>query len=386
MAKSALYAAMLSTLALTTPASGQKVIYFDGTPSSSADAVPGRYICVFKSTIARNDVRGVATRVAQKHEGQVDHVYTNALKGFSLNISDTAVALLIKNSPEIAYCEQDRIARIPDPVSDAAKGKPGGGTGTPPLQVVDWGVQRVGGPGDGAGTGKTVWVIDSGVDLNHPDLNVDVIRSRSFLSRDSSPDDANGHGTHVAGIIAAKNNDIGTVGVAAGAKVVSLRVLDRRGSGSDAGVILAIDHAYANATPGDVANLSLITSYMQSMNEAVQNLGAKGVHVVSAAGNSGADASNYSPASANGANVYTSSAISDAQGTWATYSNYGAPVDYAEPGSSIYSTNNDGGYTYKSGTSMAAPHLSGILLLGPVRAGGMVTGDPDGQIDSVGTR
>jgi len=167
-----------------------------------------------------------------------------------------------------------------------------------------------------------------------------------------------------------------------------LRVLDRRGNGLDSDVIAAIDYAAGHASPGDVVNLSLITDYMQSMNDAVAGAGAVGIYVVSAAGNNSANVSSYSPASATGPNVFTVSAIADGGGTWAFYSNFGAEVDVAEPGSSIYSLDKNGGYTTKSGTSMAAPHLSGILLAngGTVSLGGYAVGDPDGIPDPIGVR
>jgi len=361
----------------------------------AGDRVPGSYICVFKD--GEPGASDNAVQAARQAGGTVRHTFTNALQGFALSIPDVAVQRLVKGNPNIAYCDQDRIASLPDSGTGIAKGPPGGGGGgggggsggggkPAPAQTVPWGVDRVGGAGNGVG--KTAWVIDTGVDLDHPDLTVDVGRSVSFIANDSSPDDFNGHGTHVAGTIAALNNSFGSVGVAAGANVVSLRVLDRRGNGLDSDVIAAIDYAAGHASPGDVVNLSLITDYMQSMNDAVAGAGAVGIYVVSAAGNNSANVSSYSPASATGPNVFTVSAIADGGGTWAFYSNFGAEVDVAEPGSSIYSLDKNGGYTTKSGTSMAAPHLSGILLAngGTVSLGGYAVGDPDGIPDPIGVR
>ena len=354
---------------------------------NAGDPVPNSFICVFKpgpisaGAEARQSVAAVG--------GRVDRVYTAALRGFAATMSATAVSRLLERNPLIDYCEQDRIASIPEPDGGSARSaaRPGGGGSGSTTETIPWGVARV---GSGDGTGKTAWVIDSGVDLAHPDLRVEPEvanggRSKSFLVRYPSANDTNGHGTHVAGTIAAiGGNGRGVVGVAAGATVVALRVLDGRGSGPDSGVIDAINYAVLKGQAGDVINLSLITTYLQSMNDAVAGASAKGIFVAIAAGNSAVDASNYSPASAQGANVYTVSAFEKGD-RWAYYSNFGPPVDYAEPGTSIYSTDKSGSYSTKSGTSMAAPHMAGILLLngGLPRSSGPVSGDPDGNPDPI---
>ena len=352
---------------------------------NAGDPIPNSYICVFKPgpISAGAEARQMVAAVG----GRVDRVYSSAIRGFAATMSETALNRLLQMDGFIDYCEQDRFATIPEPSDGSTRtaARPGGGGGGTTTETLPWGVVRV---GSGDGRGKTAWVIDSGIDLDHPDLVVDVVRSKSFLAREPSPDDANGHGTHVAGTIAAKANGKGVVGVAAGAKVVALRVLDRRGSGPDSGVIDAINYAVSNGQAGDVINLSLITSKMQSMNDSVAGAGAAGFFVAIAAGNSAVDASNYSPASAEGSNVYTVSAFEQGD-KWAFYSNFGAPVDYAEPGSSIYSTDKNGGYSTKSGTSMAAPHMAGILLLngGVPNSGGTVSGEPaDGRPDPIGVR
>ncbi len=191
---------------------------------------------------------------------------------------------------------------------------------------------------------------------------LDAGRSRSFLGGTTTPQDQNGHGTHVAGTIAAYDNAFGVIGVAPGARVVAVRVLDRRGSGSNSGVIAGVDYVAANGRPGDVANMSLGGGISQALDTAVVNAAAGGVKFAVAAGNDGANANNYSPARANGVNLFTVSAFSNGD-AWASFSNFGnPPVDYAEPGVSIKSTWLSGGYNTISGTSMATPHLAGILL------------------------
>ena len=163
------------------------------------------------------------------------------------------------------------------------------------------------------------------------------------------------------------------MGVAAGATVVAVRVLDNSGSGYASWVIAGVDYVGANGKSGDVANMSLGGSSYQPLDDAV--LGASAVvKFAIAAGNSDADASNYSPAEVNGPNVYTVSAFGQGD-VWASWSNWGYsnPVDYSCPGVNILSLKAGGGTTTMSGTSMATPHLAGILLLGNPGTDGSVT-------------
>ena len=234
--------------------------------------------------------------------------YEVALRGFAAELTQGQLQALRRN-PNVAYVESDQIVMLAPPCG-TPKGGPcppddGGGSS----QVTPWGITRVGGPADG--TGRTAWVIDSGIDLDHPDLNVDVARSANFVTRGKdSPDDGNGHGTHVAGTIAALDNDRDVVGVAAGATVVAVRVLDNSGSGTYSGVIAGVDYVAANGTAGDVANMSLgATGHFQSLHDAITAAADKGIGFAVAAGNESDDASGYEPAHIDHANVYTVSAI-----------------------------------------------------------------------------
>lgn len=362
--------AALPLLAIAIPAQAQV----------AGEKIANSYICVFNSAaVGRGQVQAEAHRSVNAHGGQVAHVYSNTIRGFNARMPAQAVERMQAASPNIAYCEQDQVMATP-PVR--AEAKPGGGGGTQPAQETPWGIIRVG--GGGAGTFQTAWVIDTGIDFTHPDLNVDTARSRSFLGGTSTPADQNGHGTHVAGTIAARDNAIGVIGVAPGAPVVAVRVLDRRGSGSNSGVIAGVDYVAGAGRPGDVANMSLGGGVSAALDQAVVNASAGGVRFALAAGNESDNANNHSPARANGPNVFTVSAFANGGG-FASFSNYGnPPIDFAEPGVAIKSTWLSGGYNTISGTSMATPHLAGLLLAGPVRNGGTVTGDRDASPDVIG--
>jgi len=346
----------------------------------AGDKIPGSYICVFTKEVSRGNAQAEANRSVQAHGGQIKHVYSVALRGFAANMAPQAVENMKANNPRIAYCEQDQVVTAGQVFGMA---RPGGGGGST-QQETPWGITRVN--GGAAGSFQTAWVIDSGIDLTHPDLNVDVARSKSFLGGTTTPQDQNGHGTHVAGTIAAKDNSFGVIGVAPGAPVVAVRVLDRRGSGTNSGVIAGVDYVAQFGKSGDVANMSLGGGISNALDSAVVTAASGGVRFALAAGNESSSATGHSPARANGYNVFTVSAFA-AGDRWASYSNFGnPPIDYAEPGSGIKSTWLSGGYNTISGTSMATPHLAGLLLQGTLRSGGTVSNDPDGNPDIIGVK
>jgi subtilisin family serine protease len=354
--------------------------------SFTTEPIPGQYIVVYKDDLIIGksltdkkvfiaaQTESIASKYALSSE-DVMNVYDNAIAGFAAKLSREQFLNLSKDS-KVKYIEQDQMIILKRPSSG------GGGTPSGP-QETPYGITRVGGANNG--TGLTAWVIDSGVDTDHPDLNVDASRGYSAFTRgrDSGTDDGNGHGSHVAGTIAALNNGIGVVGVAAGATVVPVKVLGGTGSGSTSGVIAGVNHVANNGQPGDVANMSLGGGISQTLDDAVINASnSSRVNFVLAAGNESDDANNHSPARANGPYIYTISAF-DENDRFASFSNYGTPVDYAAPGVRIKSTWKDGGYNTISGTSMAAPHAAGVILLGTKNTSGTVIGDPDGNPDSI---
>ena len=375
---------------IVSPLGAQKTVYMDGRQTTESDVIQNQFICVFtERAVNRGQVRSEAERAAGPEGGRVLRDYRNSIHGFSVRISPEGLARMQARNPHIAYCEPDRIITLGPP---PGKGPGGGGTES---EQTPWGVQRVFGVSSNPSyavpnyTGPNqAWIIDTGIDLDHPDLNVNGNKSINLVSqgRNTGPEDLNGHGTHVAGTIAALRNDAGVVGVAPGASVVAVRVLDRNGSGSWSDVLAGIDYVACHAANNDVANMSLGGSQSDAIDQAVEGAAyqssvgtgctgsgsAKNVKFALAAGNEDTDASTRSPANANGSNISTIAAFSVGD-KWASFSNYGQPpVDYAEPGVSIKSTWKNGGYNTISGTSMAAPHAAGLLLIGSINAGGSV--------------
>lgn len=353
-------------------------------------SIAGKYIVVLKEDahVAKADlavrnasVKAKAIGLLKKYEvaGEIEEIYETALQGFAVKMAPGQMKKMEIDS-EVGYIEADKVIAL-SPIEMNAK--PGGG-GTSPAESTPWGITRVGGGETYTGT-SVAWIIDTGIDLDHPDLNVDVARSKTFVLSKSADDD-NGHGSHVAGTVAARKNTIGVVGVAAGAKLVAVKVLTRSGSGSTSGVVAGINYVAANAKTGDVANMSLGGGVSTTLDNAVLNASSLGIKFALAAGNESDNANNHSPARVNGSNIYTISAMGSGD-NWAYFSNFGnPPVDFCAPGVSVYSTYKGGGYATLSGTSMATPHVAGLLLLGSPKADGFVSGDPDGNPDPIAHR
>jgi aqualysin 1 len=236
---------------------------------------------------------------------------------------------------------------------------------TASAQVLAWGIDKVdaevsstlAGNGSGAVSDVNVYVIDSGVDTGHKDLNVaGHVNFAGGANRD-----CNGHGTHVAGTVAAKDDTSDVVGVAPGAPITGVKVLGCGGSGTTSGVIKGVDWVTANAKKPAIANMSLGGGISDALDTAVMKSADNGVFYAVAAGNNGADACKYSPARAgagtdNGVMTVAATDSSDKEASW---SNYGKCVDVWAPGVSILSTKLKGGTTTMSGTSMASPHGGG---------------------------
>ncbi|MBN1538629.1 MAG: S8 family peptidase [Candidatus Thermoplasmatota archaeon] len=232
-----------------------------------------------------------------------------------------------------------------------------------PDQEIPWGVLRINADDvwdTWTGSGVKVAILDTGIDKDHPDLKyaggVNFVPVRRRVDPTNFNDD-NGHGTHVAGTIAAKNNEIGVVGVAPDASIYAVKVLDRTGSGYASWIISGIEWAITNNM--DVISMSLGTSEdYPPLHTAITNAYNAGIVIVAAAGN---DGSTVSYPAKYGEVIAVSA--TDITNTIASWSNRGAEIEVAAPGVSIKSTWNNGGYTTISGTSMACPHVTGVAAL-----------------------
>ncbi|QJW90324.1 S8 family serine peptidase [Spirosoma taeanense] len=348
-------------------------------------ALDGRYIVVLKEGVLSNlQLENLDQVAAQLSINPVEiyQRYREVIQGFAAKLTPEQVQLLAK-SPLVDYIEADQIVQLAEPQKE-------GFQTAVSTQEVPWGITAVGGFVNYTGTAKA-YIIDTGIDLDNPELNVDA--SAGFNAFTTGPDaasldDLNSHGTHVSGTIAARNNDFGVVGVAAGAKVVPVKVLGGDGGGTTSGVIAGVDFVGRTGKRGDVANMSLGGGASTALDNAVKNAAGKGIYFSVAAGNDGLPANWFSPARANATNIRTVSAH-DVNGVFAYFSNYGnPPIEVAAPGVAVKSTVPDGYATY-SGTSMAAPHLAGIMLAngsGKYYTKGTVTGDYDNTPDKKASR
>ena len=266
--------------------------------------------------------------------------------------SDTARETLLSHS---------QVIRVDDDLIMEASPKP---EGKPipeqPTQVVPWGIARIKADqcwGSATGLGVKVAVLDTGIDTNHPDLKNNIKGGVNTILSQKSYKDDNGHGTHVAGIIAAENNQIGVVGVAPQAELYAVKVLDRKGNGWLSDIIEGLDWCIKNNMR--VVNMSLgSTSDNQSFHEATHNVYLAGISIVASAGND-SDGIRY-PAKYE--EVIAVSAV-DKNMAFASWSNSGEEIDVAAPGVDIYSTCTEPQYTSMSGTSMSAPHVTGAVAL-----------------------
>lgn len=370
----------------------------------NSDIVPGQYIVVFKDGVTNPDQDTDA--LTRRHRLTVHHRYHAAMRGFAAEIPAGELAAL-KNDPRVAFVTEDRVVSIDDAryavrpwyapfvAQHHLLRRPSPSptpTPTPtPSQVLPTGVDRVNAENKGnTGAGVNVAVLDTGIDLTHPDLKDNIVGGKN-CSSGSSYADGNGHGTHVAGTIAAENNSIGVVGVAPNAKLWAVRVLNSAGSGTWSSVICGIDfvtaHAPGSGGPITVANMSLGGggtsdnncgySNNDPLHQAMCRSRDAGVTYVVAAGNNAGPTNATVPAAYDDA-VITVSALADSDGqpngtgvatsygaddTFASFSNYGGEVDLGAPGVHIYSTWKGGGYRAITGTSMATPHVTGAAVL-----------------------
>ena len=336
--------------------------------------IPDRYIVILNDDA---NPWHVANEMAQERGLGLAHVYGSAINGFSATVPRGQLDN-IASDPRVNYIEQDSVVSIyKKPTDKPGKGGDDGGDSTQPLQTIPTGISLINAGATGT-VNVNVAVIDTGI-ASHSDLNV-VDGINFSKGKTTNYSDGHGHGTHVAGTIGALDNEIGVIGVAPGANLYAVKVLDNRGSGTYSSVIAGIDWVTANAETIDVANMSLGGGNSQAVNDAVDAAVNAGVVFVVAAGNENTDACTKSPASA--PTAITVSALDDRDGildngdSFADFSNSGSCVDMIAPGVLIESTWKGDDYNTISGTSMASPHVAGAAAL-------YIANNPGATVDSV---
>jgi len=333
---------------------------------------PATHIIVFNEGV---DPDAAAQDLNKRHGVKTELIYRKALLGMSGIVPPGKESDVLAH-PSVAFTERNQVVTaFPQDLPTGINRADADLNSTANIDGVD---DRV---------NVDIAIIDTGIDLDHPDLNVfastNCARGGPFGGdcKDGDGDDGNGHGTHVAGTAAAIDNGAGVVGMAPGARLWAVKVLGNNGSGWMSWIIGGIDWVTGNADQIEVANMSLGCECSSSaMDTAIANSVAAGVVYAVAAGNSDKDASTFSPA--NHPDVITVSAVADSDGqggalgpdtpygaddTFASFSNFGSLIELAAPGVDILSTWKDGGYYTISGTSMASPHAAGAAAL--VKAG-----------------
>jgi len=369
--------------------------------SSAVPAAAGRYIVGFAPGVSSAQMDSVTGGLAQRP----NHSYHTSFDGFAGPLTGAERRALAAD-PRVAFIEADFQVSV-----DAKPPWAGGGGAGNPAQETPWGVDRIDADlntGNG-GAGVRVAVIDTGIDLNHPDLD-NVEHGYNAINPKKRADDDHGHGTHVAGIIAAADNLIGVVGVAPQATVVAVKVADSNGLAWVSDMVAGFDWVTAQNNDADdsndirVANLSMSVSAPNiPLRNATYSLWESGCTLVTSAGNSSADVDGYVPNRLDWVICVTALNAND---NFAGFSNFGAKVDVIAPGVSIPSLWKDAGYRTLSGTSMSSPHVAGAAALylddhptatfaevydaltktpefGGFAEAGIWTGDPDGIYENL---
>jgi subtilisin family serine protease len=333
---------------------GSYIVTLDGAASTAASA--------------KASATAKAGDLATRYGGKVGHVYSAALRGFSVRMSE-AQARRLAADPSVRRVEQNAVAHA----------------------VETWGLDRADqrdlpldnsytAPNDGSGV--TAYVVDTGLDLDHPGYGGRASSGYDFIDNDGDASDCQGHGTHVGGTIGS-----GTHGIAKNVKLVAVRVLDCSGSGSWDAIIGGIDWVTDHAPQAAVGNMSIGGSRSSAVNDAVTGSVNAGVAWAVAAGNEGQDACNVSPASATGVLTVGASDNQDRRSVWSGTqgSNYGSCVELFAPGTNITSTTNGGGSGQMSGTSMASPHVAGALVLATSASPAISVADANAKVVNTAT-
>lgn len=323
-------------------------------------------IIKYKDTVTESALDNITTL-----DADVKHVH-HTINAISVTIPKDKIGK-IRSYPNVEYVEIDQEAHILGFVEYYLSGK----DATPqtvPSQTVPWGVEKIRStqvwPGGNKGAGIKVCIIDTGIDYNHEDLRDNYKGGYNFLNNTTDPMDDNGHGTHVAGTIAAMDNGIGVIGVAPEASIYSLKVLDVNGSGSYSNIIAGIQWAINNKM--QIISMSLGGSgFSQALKDICDAANNSGIVVVAAAGNDNGDGGQDTVGYPAKFDSVIAIAATDPNDARASFSSCGPEVELAAPGVNIQSTvpksgvkyGDPSGYKQLSGTSMATPHVSGTAAL-----------------------
>ncbi|MFF5961657.1 S8 family peptidase [Streptomyces luteogriseus] len=374
LATAALVGGLTTLPAQAAPAEGRVLA------ADSPTAIKDSYLVTLKKSAGLKASSAAGKGLVKEYGGSVDKTFGKALNGYSATLSATEARQLAAD-PAVASVEQNQRVTLAATQTNAPWG----------LDRVDQASLPLSGTytyPDSAGSGVTVYVIDTGVRITHQQISGRASHGYDAVDGDNNASDGNGHGTHVATTIAGT-----TYGVAKKAKIVGVRVLNNSGSGTTAGVIAGIDWVTQNHSGPSVANMSLGGGASATLDTAVRNSIASGVTYAVAAGNSSTTASSSSPARVAEALTVGATTSTDAK---ASYSNYGSALDIFAPGSSITAGwhTSDTATNTISGTSMATPHVAGaaaVYLAGhtsstPAQvATALVNGAVTGKVTSAGS-
>ena len=315
---------------------------------NSGSHVPGRLLVQPNPGLSETEFHKILNKHGAKVVSKLDRINVHIIQ-LPPNISENAIAGLLKNNPHIKFAELDR--RIPHTTTLV----------NDPLLPSEWHIAKINAPNawdSSTGSNVTVAVLDSGVDATHPDLvnNLLMGSSWNFYDNNSNLTDVTGHGTKVAGTIAAiANNGVGVAGVSPDAKIIPIRISDSTGwatySNMASGFIWAADHG------ARVANLSYDGSDSLTVQSGAQYLRDRGGIAVLSAGNNGLEQA-YAPSTS--VLVVAATDNNDYKASWSNFGNY---IDISAPGVGIYTTTNGGGYAAVSGTSFSSPITAAVIAL-----------------------